>query len=432
MPFPGISSKTILSTTFRMACLIGCIFQSKEVCEVYFKYSTTTSTRMIVPTTLPTPALSVCFTYNPVLDRTHYKRYGLQEKPILWRGHFGGSDKLTVKQIFQLTRRANDTLYYCDRRSDDSFFFRSMEGRDCMSEMNVTKYYMQEYVCYAYSFNKMTTVHPGKIAHAITYSNFAYSLIMKDRPPGARVYAFAHPSGSLPLVSRNYGKEFDRKIHSNGVGGHPNKIFVIYRPINIYLLSPPYDTGCTYDYNSHKDMCRRMCLIEKMKEIGRVPFSEIITDPVDLKHVNFNDMYNKTRLKLIQSYYDGCEGKCHRPLCDTRFSTSDVHLRTETHGGLVAFIVRMLVPDKPSIEITHTACVTFLDFLIYLCSSIGMWFGFSVTSLMNIRVSKVLPKQAASDHRVSLLFSLIDKLQHEVGMLQRERRQLLITTSVEK
>src|SRR5687768_12698029 len=72
---------SLLTTVFWLGCLTGFIFQSKEVCEVYFKYQTRASTTMSFDTELPTPSLTACHLYLFILNRTDYKSYGIAKRP---------------------------------------------------------------------------------------------------------------------------------------------------------------------------------------------------------------------------------------------------------------------------------------------------------------------------------------------------------------
>src|SRR5438105_3741593 len=72
---------SVLTTVFWLGCLTGFILQSKEVCQVYFKYQTRASTTMSLDKELPTPSLTVCHNYLLILNRTDYKSYGIAKNP---------------------------------------------------------------------------------------------------------------------------------------------------------------------------------------------------------------------------------------------------------------------------------------------------------------------------------------------------------------
>lgn len=427
MAFPGRYIKLLLSAIFWIGCVIGFIFQSKEVNDIYFKYEIHTSTIMTIPTEISTPSLSLCHLYVFILNRTEYQKYGLRktvEEDVFSDGH----RFLTIEQLFNLTSKGDDTISGCGQRQGRSWNFGGTKS--CTNDITVSKYYMQEFICYMYSFPGLARISIGDAAQAVKFVNTVYVVTLKDVPTSHVFYTFAHPPGSMPYLSRNFGKQVDRKTSSTGVT-EPNKIFLTFRETTIHRLPPPYATSCTKDKMKDKVMCNRNCLIAAMETIDRFPDTEITTEPVNLRHAGALEFENATSSFRddVTKKYQQCESHCRgisRDLCDTTFMTSNIDLHTDTVWMKDKLEVRLLVPDSPSIEINYKASMSILDYIVYMCSSFGMWFGLSFASLnpngLYVHVNKFFRK---SSHRKSTsVIVRIDRCKSQIEELKIEINRL--------
>lgn len=414
-----------------MGCLTGFIFQSKEVCEIYFKYKTRISTMLALETELPTPALSVCFMYPFIINRTEYKKYGIaKDSPRTasdpaWKEL--RNSLLTIKQIFQLTPHGHDTIHSCAKRRNGMWTYDFKERDSCIREIGVVKYFMQEFMCYMYSFVNLPTISLDRVSHAVNYLNAVFHVRVKDIPPTLVLYTFIHPSDGLPLVSRNFGKQIYRQTNPDGFS-KPNKIYVTFRHNEIHRLPEPYDTACTFEDKKEGSRCLRLCLIKNMKAIHRFPATEVTFDPIDLKHICVNDLSNDTTYQVIDSIYKSCEPQCYRLWCDAHFMTTNIHSYFDPHRkNLLEF--RVMIPDSPSVKISYSAMMDFIDFFVYMCSSFGMWFGLSVASLnpMKIKVRKFLTtttnRKSRMEERVDLLMQMFSDLKRQIDLQNRRQQQ---------
>lgn len=401
---------------FWTGCLTGFIFQSKEVCEKYFKYKTTIDTTLMIPDQISTPSLSVCHLFLPILNRTEYEKYSIRKDPPTLNNPLGWNERnqLTIEQIFNLTKDGRSTVEGCGRRQPSMWTFK--KSSSCKEEIAVKKFIMQEFVCYTYSFPDMPTLTLMRLAQAYNYINTAYDLSVGDVPTSSVLYIFAHPSNGLPLFSRNYGKQVDRQINRNG-SSKPNRFFVTVRLNHIRHLPPPYETACT---NEDSYNCHRLCVIENMEDIYRFPFTEIATTPVNLKQVSMEDMENNKTNHIIENIYGYCQSKCYRILCDFHFGTTNVHSYFVLGGRKNQIEFRLLIPDSPSIDINYKAAVSFLDFFVYMCSSFGLWFGLSVASFNpnKFKCFSKCNKVVNCDTKMNSVIEIVSELQRKVNLLE--------------
>lgn len=385
MKLPNFS-KPLLTVMFWSGCLAGFIFQSMQVCEMYFEYQTRTSIEFTVPVNMSLPSLSICFRYVDVLNRTNHERYGLNPhspRPGFF-ADWNETHVLTVGQIFELTRPEEDIIEYCYRRSPDMLKFDRLTNKECNREVNTTKFYMQEYMCYMFSVKSVKNVALFDVAHSVQFPLAAFGFVLKDVPNVLSMYVIVHTSDALPYFSRNFGKQVNRKF-ANGIM-EPNNIFVNYRYHEVHRLPPPYDSMCTMERSQEVNTCVRNCSIERTKGINRFPFSEMTTNKsTDVKHVNIEDLKNNRTRNLVREINDICNSRCTRLYCHLYYITTNLYSYSEQQfKDQLSF--RVMIPDTASTNIQFLASWSLLDFFVYMCSSFGLWFGLSIASLNPMKV----------------------------------------------
>lgn len=411
--------KLVLNVTFWTGCVIGCIFQSKEVWEMYFSYRTHPSLQLKIPLKLTPPSLSVCPVYLQVLNRTDHKKYGLRSQPPQSGKPEGWNEKnlLTIKDIFDLTAKPEDTIDHCYRRSADMLSFDFGNSSQCNQDFRIMKYYMQENICYRYSLKSIEYFSFFTVAHSEIYIQNVYTIRVKDIPPSLLMFIFLDLGDyNLPLLSRTFGKSISRDQDTS----EPNIFKVFYQENIVHRLSPPYDTMCTDDPVMEVHECRRLCHIREMKAINRFPSSEMTAEPIVMRHLTLEDMFNETIRKTVNETHAKCENLCTRLKCTSRYATTSVDSYSEKYfKNMTVFYVH--IPDSPSNEVTFKALVDLLDFVTYISGSIGTWFGISIASLnpiQDVNVLKYFTKLRKKDNnRIHRMILIMTKQQDKINFL---------------
>lgn len=363
--------KFCFSTLFQLGCLIGFLIQTIGVCKMYFEYQTSSSIELRVDDKMNMPSLSLCVRYYDILNRTNHEKYGIHPN---WSGHIGvehDQSKLTIRQIFELTPTGNATIDKCHRRSKDMEAMDGLSRKDCLKELNITKYFMQENVCYAYTFTTLPTFSHTKVAHSLLWRLMIIEIQLTpflDRN-WAFVYFMVH--FGTPLFSRNFGRP--------DIISKPIPHDITYRYNEIHLLEPPYDTLCTKVEGQDRDRCFRSCMIDGLgRKLNRFPYSEITSEPIDLQHVTPKELQMRDKRKIIARIDQDCREACKRPNCLAKFAYTTVYSLTTASFNFTS--LSLLAPQSASTIIRTNPVYTFLDFFIYICSCFGIWFGLSILS----------------------------------------------------
>lgn len=409
--------KSIVTISYWIGCFIGFIIQSNEICRVYFAYKTTTWIEMSIPDELPIPSLSVCIRYFDNLNRTNNEDYGLANNATF----LNESSPLTLKQIFKLTPSSIDTLKDCNLRIQDMFEAKPFNQSECLDKFNITKYYTQEFICYMYFIKSNMSISFKDVSHSLYWPNAIFQINLKNVNSSQWLYVIVDPKSTLPLYSRNFGKSFGREA-SDPLSF--NYFTVTFRHNEIIRLEPPFETMCTNDKNEEESECIRRCLIEKLRGIDRFPSSEMTSVPVDMKHVNGYDYKNSTMQKNIDFINKDCKNSCKRPLCNLSYATTEVAFSNMNEHDILRF--KLMIPNSASAIITFNPKTHLLDFVIYLCSCLSLWFGISVASInpiqskklfLRTRTPKMAPQSMTFRHEMLLnrYKGRIEELRQEVA-----------------
>lgn len=363
--------KAVVTVVYWLGCLSGFVFQAKEVCKVYFAFKTSTSISLTTPQDIPTPSVSVCIRYVDILNRSNHEKYGLAKGPptggddTSWKRVFDECSRLTIKEIFELTPSPSDMLKRCFSRTPDML---DISEHDCKNDITSKKYFTQEYICYMFSFPKKI-VQMSEIAHSLHNSKITYQLNMINLGPSAVFDITISPDHGLPILSRNFGRIIRQS----------NYLFVFYRFHKMHRLPPPYDTWCTYDDKEEIHECLRQCRINGMKEINRFPSTEMTSEPLHIKPLSYNDFQNIATREAVRRIISNCRSTCRRLHCLTQYATTTIQAQyVQSHN--TSTFVKVMIPEAASVVVTSHARMYLLDFIVYMCSCFGVWFGLSFAS----------------------------------------------------
>lgn len=375
---------------------IGFCYQSIRVSMQFFAFDVMYRVQQFRSREVRRVSINLCFPYTDLLDRQRF---------LVDTGSFNDS-YLTIAQIFKYTPSPDRVLDSC-RFRDDKVCMVNADASACMQEYKITKNYILSFICY----HVMEKHHEKKlimelITHAITDTFvIAQFSLFPSFSNVTKVHAV--PSGTkLPHRSRDYVDIIDlgKRSGRSGWSLHVSPSWMAQR-----ALPFPYTTKCELRNDSllqpPNSVCRRECIMFEVGKLGRVPFTEYITDEtVDMIHVSVHDMENRTLALKIKEAYDMCYKKCANlnVFCDTVFSTARTRVEITNDPGLKISLLTQRSPDTLSEAVP---CMSFIEYFSFVTSCLSTWFGASFLSLRRVRLKRVLPKAifisgSAADRRM--------------------------------
>lgn len=198
------------------------------------------------------------------------------------------------------------------------------------------------------------------------------------------------PSGMSPVQSIQLTTVMDRNYDSKTKKANFSFFQSTYSVLQITKLQSPYDTDCVKysiqtEFESQSD-CRRICNTNRtLAGFSKVPFSVATTnnsiDPT-IRHVTNEDLENNESMnKELITIESTCKLICRKPDCDDQFSLTKTEKEESKNKSSSSLTFEVSVPRKPDFSIVHRERITWNEFLVYVLSCFGIWFGLSVLSV---------------------------------------------------
>ena len=296
--------------------------------------------------------------------------------------------KVTVTEIFKYTPPVSVIFSQCVVRYPGDYDTSFFKPSECASAFNVSKYYVQEMICYKIKLISNGRYHYGTTSSALAYPGmaFEFGFDMKTFGEGPLVLPVVHQSERWPSSSMYFAPQIRRfSPVTNSTNRKDNYFFLTYQCIDNKRLPYPYKTNCdTYELiGGSQDWCYKACLVKKtLENFNRFPFTEFIkeSDSIDMnkKLINNFDWNDQNFTKSLKSYEAECNRKCNQLDCEERFYLT----KKEWSGSFETSIAfRVNLPSNPNYSIIYQPMMLFYEYATYVLSCLGIWWGVSIYSV---------------------------------------------------
>ena len=368
---------------FQLLCLIGLIFQIIMISSKYFEYKTNSRLRATFFTNIRVPNVIICFRYSDILD---YRKLNEETGLNLNRSErqvYLIMSQVTVGQILQYTPAETELLQSITYRINNSYRVYNLKGSETKSLVKISKFYQQESICYSLQFNNShRTIEFIKTANAPSSTGFLYHLKIGDAFNGSDVIQVSLSKGVYEIDSIIYSPVFFRLKNYVKRKESFTEAALTFAWYRIERLPIPWDTNCDIEVYPGDSKCWIPCLEKGLSDFGvdRLPFYTRYFDPIDRKPLSHIDLQNETLDRaFVEMGYDLCR-KCWTTPCSEEFATT-----TLIHKSLFArqqeFSIKIMAPEEPDIDIMAEKSLSFEEFVIYISSCVGIWFGISINQL---------------------------------------------------
>ena len=379
---------SVLSTVFKLVCLLGFFYQITQISLQYFAFKTSTKITFERDNKFIDPSIIFCTRYTDIIDRTNYQKYGIQPRRTYnFNETYFDMKKLTMKDIFDLTPDPNEVIMGCEYREND-YGVKTLTRSQCYSKFHVVKYYEGTFICYLFR----TKIEDSKFRYeetALSYDSFNELYMLNLHPRflssnAIKVISFIPGGGNasvfnIPFISRRYYVFQLRYGHDPPETSKMNYLQVSGDIYSIKRLKKPHDTNCVENSEEAESPCRRRCNIASFKKHGLYPPNEFITEPRNIKPFNIFTLENATILRDVKTSNDNCMRKCSKNACKTWYSVSNLQTLPLLYNNTLSVV--SLCSNRPNVVIIHFPRISFMDLILYSSSSLGLWFGFSVLSM---------------------------------------------------
>ena len=375
---------------FHLICILGCSYQIQNILASYFKFASVTKMRFSHPDSIDYYPLHYCFLcLENILDIPAIaKKYHLKESDLATDGDkFELYNTITIADMLEYT--SNDAFAGCSYRSEDGNVPVFANLTLCKSFYSVRKYIAQQYVCYevkakvskSFKFRQIgTTLNFERMIHGVNFPRGKLASSQKIRP---MISKWRYPVMEMPYTT-SYYKESKDNI----------RIQVSCNNISTKWLGYPYDDFICQSKDDPVDyfQCRDSC-IEKhsLETLDRLPYTSFYDSSyplLDRRLISETLLKNVTISKMVNSWFEKCHRSCPMFSCEHSYCLTTGHANQYSYGAQGSTI-RVEIASAPTNHMEIVPQVPFLDFIIYVLSSLGTWFGLVIISCNPIKGIKL-------------------------------------------
>ena len=363
---------------YKLLCICGCVYQLQNVVLTYFSFETVTQNRFIDPVTVQFPSLHYCFmTISDSMNRSFIKqKYGLDTATHLHSELL--TDNITISEILEMSpETVMDKCLFRDSTGNEVREF--VPANECNSFFETKKYVSQQYTCYQLIPKEKTTMTFRSIESSLRYERVIYSIYFTGLLASFRKIRFTLTGSGFPFVSRSYSPSF-YKTSVERISAH-----LFCQNFTITTLGYPYDPFTCEKYEMEHFNCIDTCLMNRTYNyFGRVPFTLFYDKPLNKKLLSVPMIQNRTASLALNRIYDTCKKSCPTFPCQYDFCITMGHANIarneEPEKRIIGSAIRVESPGQPNAFINYIPKLPLLDFIIYVMSSLGTWFGLVIIS----------------------------------------------------
>lgn len=418
--------KTMFGSSFKLLCFMGFVYQMTQILREYFEFKTTTKVALELQTELINPSIIFCIRCTDIIDRTNYQKYGIHQKASFNTAEYlSDLSKLTISDIFELTPDPSNTMIKCQFRENE-YNVETYNRSHCYSILNITKYQEGVFICYQFRTRIQDTKFRCDQA-ALSYHSFNELYTVQLHPQfllSNRIKLISFIPGrisdsltDLPVISRRFYYTNVRYGTHTPDTSIINYIYVAGDLYSITRLEKPYDTACVDSQEEALYACSRRCNIATFQKHNLFPPNEFTTVPLPLKHSkDVVTSLNTTLIQEIKAMNEECMKDCNKYLCEEWYTVTEVVTSPFLHFDTIS--IASACSNRPAVVIQHKPKVTLMEVLIYMSSSLGIWFGISFMSINPFQAYRIRTKTKSDN--IELNRTLINLLlEPRIKTLQR-------------
>ncbi|KAI1286336.1 hypothetical protein HDE_11032 [Halotydeus destructor] len=356
----------VLNVVYCLGCGLGCAIQMYAISHVYFLFETVVRLNLTIPGDLEAPDLSLCFRYTDLFDVELFNRRNPSSVPLRQvrsrELHRAMESRVTIRDIFDYTPDTETIIKTCLIRLPQKYGYREPLAKTCNDQFRVTNFYVQEYICYKFEWLTVRnrTYQYRNVAYSLAYAGLFYELDF-DRKIFAKALhgkAIVHTAGTFPFSAILFAPSFSRKVNMSTGRAKYNRFYLSYTKVITTRQPPPYSTMCKhYDKLGlfSANGCAKQCLVPGHSgPVGQVP--------------------NATVAQTLWNIESECARLCSDPDCDEDYTLTRIFKYPQLEG--MTFQVN--VPLEPIYHIIYDKRMELTEYMIYVFSLFGTWFGLSV------------------------------------------------------
>lgn len=377
--------KLFIKNIFDMLCFIGCSYQVYSVVMSYLAYNTVSLSTYSRPDYIQYPRLHYCFCFleNALNLTVINKKYGLNVSNQEYDDLYRLIDTISLKDIFDYTPEPSMTdCTYRDPTGNAIVW----TGKNCTNFFDMYKYVTQHYVCYVAYARKDYSILFRSVEKTSDIDRSLYQIQLNLEWTQVEKIKISITNSHFPFVETAYSPSYYKE---------PGKdVYIQASCINqtIHKLGYPYDHHtCVDDINTYYE-CLDYCIEQQsIRSFDRLPFSSFYPPSFNMSHMKLigNSMLQNETIRDTMNYiYLNCTTKCPVYACVYSYCLIESHINNYSPWKSDISSSKIVVEStgQPYYNVHFVPQVPFLDSMIYILSTLGIWFGLVIVSCNPIRL----------------------------------------------
>ena len=382
-----ISIEKFWNISFNLICIAGCAYQIIYIFLSYFEYGTVTRNKYYQQQITPFSDLHTCFLcLSDMLNMSHIQaKYGISEKP---HDSFDLMDIVTIGDM--LTFTPDIDISECAFRDSTGNYVIFANQSMCSDFFALSKYLNGQYVCHKLSIKDPFDITLLSVSTSLKYDRSMYEIRFVGQHSKARKIRPTITTKIFPTIGNKYASTYYKSSNQD------LSLHISCQNITNYWLGYPYDSfTCEEEGEIGYYQCFDSCIEKKtMKEYNRLPYTSFYNTSMygesDIKMMSPSMIKNRTISSVLNKWYIECGKICNMYACVDTFCLSVGHSDTsiQVNGIKSGSTIRIESPSSPNAYIIYVPQVPLLDFIIYILSSLGTWFGLVIIQCNPIQICK--------------------------------------------
>ena len=379
----------VFSVIIYTICIAGCLYQVLDISKTYFAYDSKTTVSITIVSKMKIPMLSTCWDLQDVLDfkgLCHDHGFAIPNTTNEYNDLF---DTLTARQVFNYTPSIDSIIKKCIVRLPRDYVYRIPEysSSECSELFDVEKYIHRENICYKKIMKRKSWIHIIKQTLNPVEPGLIYAVFLPINFSTVISYnAIIHSKKSSMLYDAAYSP---RKFIF--LGNKSPATDVTFYPTEISYLPAPYGTKCIEtNFSSGAEMVLKSVREKFIQKFSLVDTLAPIFTPYDYPVITGSRLRNETFVNLFRREAENAENPPCR--CKLEYMVTRANAYQANYSW-----VNVYWPQESKNDIRYFPSFSATDYIIYVCSSIGIWFGLSVLSLFDMVQKAVTPDTKATN-----------------------------------
>lgn len=351
---------------------------------------TKTRVSVSIVTAFELPAISICWLLPEALNKTQLgTQYSVPTEHI---NLHSSVDNMTVTELFDHSYATESLLAEedaCGIRKPSSLAWERNTLR-CLDSLLIEKYIHRYFMCYKITYQDHSEIFQSSdVAFTPDHPGMFRKYFLNDIFLKNTLYSvYVHTYNSSDLFDSILATEEIIDFHIFNV------VNIFFSPTRLYRRPPPYDTKCkdapklrnsTSISSTFSEYLYNKLNQQAMEELKLVHTLEHVYDRYNYPLLTPGRMLNRTLHDRFVKMKDNIG--IFEPACTLVYN---VPRTTQQKRDRLSFNINW--PHDSAIEVNTIASQEIMDFIIYVCSAVGIWFGLSIFSMMSLAEQSIHAK----------------------------------------